>query len=190
MRMRELKKDFFKGDAVKVAKKLLGKKIVFGKCRGIIVETEAYKDDPASHAHKPTPRSMPLIKEYGTVYVYLNYGMYYLLNFTCDEKGAGGVLIRAVEPTDGINLMKRRRKTDNIHNLCSGPGKLCQAFGITMKQHGKEVGKEIHIYDIGKKVRIEKSTRVGISKGTEYEWRFYVKDNTFVSSSNKLFKKR
>ncbi|MCD6576090.1 MAG: DNA-3-methyladenine glycosylase [Nanoarchaeota archaeon] len=183
--MREIKKDFFKKDAVHVAKALLGKLIKFKKCSGIIVETEAYKDDPASHAHKPTPRSMPLIEKYGTVYVYLNYGTYHLLNFTCDEKGPGGVLIRAVEPIDGISIMKRRRKTKDIYNLCSGPGKLCQAFGINMEQHNKEVGEEIHVYDIGKKVEIEKSARIGISKGVEYEWRFFVKGSPFVSKQYK-----
>ena len=179
--MVELTKKFFEKDAVIVAKKLLGKKLKFGKCEGIIVETEAYKDDPASHAHKPTPRSMPLIDKYGTIYVYLNYGMYHLLNFTCDKKGAGGVLIRAVEPTKGVEIMKKRRKTKDVYNLCSGPGKLCQAFGITMKQHNKEVGKEIQIYDVGKKVKIAKSKRIGISKGLEYDWRFYVKNNKFIS---------
>ncbi len=179
--MREIKKNFFKKDAVWVAKALLGKKLKFKGCEGIIVETEAYKDDPASHAYKPTPRSMPLIEEYGTIYIYLNYGMYYLLNFTCDENEAGGVLIRAVEPTKGIAAMKKRRNKEDITELCNGPGKLCQAFGITMKQHNKSVGDEIHIYDIGKKVKIKKSKRVGISKGIEYEWRFYIKDNKFVS---------
>ncbi len=178
----EITKKFFEKDAVWVAKKLLGKLLKFKKCSGIIVETEAYKDDPASHAYKPTPRSMPLIEKYGTVYVYLNYGMYHLLNFTCDKKGPGGVLIRAVEPIKGIEIMEKRRKTDNLCNLCNGPGKLCQAFGITMKQHNKEVGKEIHLFEMGKKVKIEKSKRIGISKGTEYEWRFYLKNNPFVSN--------
>lgn len=181
----ELKKDYFKDDAITVAKKLLGKILRFKKCSGIIVETEAYKDDPASHAYKPTPRSIPLIKTYGMVYIYLNYGIYHLLNFTCDKNGPGGVLIRAVEPISGIKIMKIRRKVNNIYNLCNGPGKLCQAFGIAMKQHNKEVGKEIHIYDIKKKVEICKSKRIGISKGKMYEWRFFVKNNPFVSKYKK-----
>ena len=179
--MKKLKKRFFEKNAVLVAKALLGKMIRYKGCEGIIVETEAYGKDPASHAHKPTPRSMPLIKEYGTIYVYLNYGMYHLLNFTCDKKGAGGVLIRAVEPTKGVSGMKKRRKTDNILNLCNGPGKLCQAFDITMKQHGKELCEEICIFDIGKRVNIKTSKRIGISKGKDYEWRFFIENNPFVS---------
>jgi len=178
--MKELRKDFFKPDAEKVAKALLGKLLVFGKCSGIIVETEAYADDGASHAAKRTKRSIPLFAKHGTTYVYLNYGMYHMLNFTCDTKGPGGVLIRAVEPEDGINIMKRRRKTNDIYNLCNGPGKLCQAFGINMKQHDKEIG-EVKIFDIGKKVEIEKSPRIGISFAKDLEWRFFIKDNKFVS---------
>lgn len=179
--MKSLKNNFFERDAEVVAKELLGKKIRFKNCSGIIVETEAYKDDPASHAHRKTPRSLPIIENHGTVYVYLNYGMYYLVNFTCDKTKAGAVLIRAVEPVDGIESMKKRRKKQNISDLCNGPGKICQAFGITMKQHNKNVGEEIEITDSGKKVEFNKSSRVGISKGLGYKWRYYIKNNKFVS---------
>lgn len=177
----ELTKDFFKYDALKVAKELLGKKLVFRNCSGIIVETEAYKDDEASHAHKKTPRSKPLIQNYGTVYIYLNYGMYHMLNFTCDKKKPGGVLIRAIEPTSGINLMKKRRNSEKLLNLCSGPGKLCQAFNITKKQHNKNIGDEIKILDENIKVNIKKANRIGITAAKNLEWRFYIKNNKFVS---------
>lgn len=179
--MKELKKEFFERDAVTVAKDLLGKLLKFKRCSGIIVETEAYADDGASHAAKRTKRSAPLFDKWGTTYVYLNYGMYYLVNFTCNKNGPGAVLIRALEPVEGISIMKKRRQTDNIYNLCNGPGKICQAFGITMAQHDKEVGKEIHVYDIGKKVEICQSKRIGISAAKDLEWRFFVKGSKFVS---------
>lgn len=179
--MKVISKEFFSGEAVKTAKKLLGKKIVFGKCSGIIVETEAYKNDSASHAHKITPRSAPIIENYGTVYVYLNYGMYYLLNFTCDIKRPGAILIRAIEPLSGINLMKKRRKTVEIKELCNGPGKLCQAFNINKNNHNKDVGDEIKIFNIGLKPKINKAKRIGISSSKDLLWRFYIKDNSFVS---------
>jgi DNA-3-methyladenine glycosylase len=179
--MKSLKKEFFERDAEKVAKDLLGKLLKFRGCSGIIVETEAYADDGASHATKRTKRSIPLFDTWGVIYVYLNYGMYHLVNVTCDKHGPGAVLIRAVEPLDGISLMKRRRKTDRIEQLCNGPGKLCQAFGITKRQHYKDLGKEIHIYDIGRKVEIEKSPRIGISFAKDVEWRFFIKGNKFVS---------
>ena len=171
---------------VKIAKKLLGCHLVrtfscHKKWAGVIVETEAYKEDKASHAYKKTPRSKPLIENYGTVYIYLNYGMYYMLNFTCDDKKSGGVLIRAIEPISGIKLMKKRRKKDDILNLCNGPGKLCQAFGIDKKQHGKEIGKEIKILNENLKVNIKKGNRIGITAAKNLEWRFYIKNNEFVS---------
>jgi DNA-3-methyladenine glycosylase len=179
--MKPLKKEFFERDAETVAKDLLGKLLKFKSCSGIIVETEAYAADGASHAARRTHRSIPLFDTWGVIYVYLNYGMYYLVNVTCDKHGPGAVLIRAVEPVDGIALMKKRRKTYKIEQLCNGPGKLCQAFGITKRQHYKDIGKEIHIYDIGKKVEIKKSPRIGISFAKDIEWRFYIKGNKFVS---------
>jgi DNA-3-methyladenine glycosylase len=177
----ELTKDFFKADAIKVAKALLGKELRFGKCSGIIVETEAYAGDGASHAARRTKRSIPLFEKHGTTYVYLNYGMYHLLNFTCDARGPGGVLIRAVEPRSGIKLMEKRRKTKEVYSLCNGPGKLCQAFGITMKHHDRKVGEEVKITETGAKPEIKCSPRIGISFSKDLLWRFYIKDNKFVS---------
>jgi DNA-3-methyladenine glycosylase len=179
--MKELTKKFFERDAETVAKDLLGKLFKFKNCDGIIVETEAYAADGASHAAKRTKRSIPLFDTWGVTYVYLNYGMYYLVNVTCDKHGPGAVLIRAIEPINGISLMKKYRKLNKIEQLCNGPGKVCQAFGITKKQHYENIGKEIHIYDIGKKVKIEKSPRIGISFAKDKEWRFFIKGNKFVS---------
>ena len=172
--------DFFKQDTLKVAKQLLGKIIECNGCRGIIVETEAYKEDEASHAKTKTERSKLMHESYGHVYVYLIYGMYNCLNFTSDIK-PGAVLIRAIEPINGLDLMMKRRKTQNIHNLCSGPGKLCQAFNITKKYNTELINKNVKLYDMGKKPKIACSPRRGIIKATHLEWRFFVKDNKFVS---------
>ncbi len=179
--LEKVDKDFFNRDTVEVAKDLLGKILVKGECAGIIVETEAYKDDPASHAHKITPRSKIMLETYGHVYVYFIYGNYYCLNFTCEDGKPGAVLIRAVEPISGIDIMKKRRGTDDVKNLTNGPGKLCQAFNITKEDNGKEINETISLYYGVKPKKIAKSKRIGINKGLEYEWRFYIKDNPFVS---------
>jgi DNA-3-methyladenine glycosylase len=150
-----------------------------------IVETEAYRKDPASHAHTKTERSALMYDTYGHVYVYLIYGMYNCVNFTTEKDDAGAVLIRAVEPIFNIKQMKSLRKTDNLYNLCSGPGKLCMALGIDKNLNGKKIGGELKIYDDGFKVnKIGRSGRVGITAATDLLWRFYIAENKFVSKIN------
>ena len=104
-----LPQSFFAKDAIQLAKELLGKKIIFGCCEGIIVETEAYKRDPASHAYKITPRSQIMQDTHGHIYVYKIYGMYHCLNVTSNQGDVGAVLIRAIKPTMGLDLMQERR---------------------------------------------------------------------------------
>jgi len=181
----EISKNFFKEEAVSVAKKLLGKKIIHGNCSGIIVETEAYKgaEDKASHGAKKTPRSAVMHETFGCLYIYFIYGNHYCLNFTCDSKGPGAVLVRAIEPVQGIEKMQERREKKELHELCSGPGKLCQALGITKKLNGTTVNKAVKIKQ-GKKVgekEIIATNRIGIKEGKEFPWRFYIKGNKFVS---------
>ena len=181
--MRPLPRSWFEEPPEKLAPKLLGKIIRKGAGAGIIVETEAYGTDPASHAYKVTPRSAIMRDTYGRWYVYFTYGMHYCANVTCAKGGIGAVLIRAVEPIEGIAVMKRRRGTDVLRNLCSGPAKFCEAFGITKEENGLPVADDFAIYDaptIAKK-DIGVSGRIGIKNGTELPWRFYVKDNPFVS---------
>lgn len=178
--MKQLPKSFFGRDTVEAAKELLGKVIVVNGVKGRIVETEAYGRDPASHAFKKTDRSSLMFDTHGHAYVYLIYGMYNCLNFTTSKK-AGAVLIRAVEPLSGIDRMKERRKTDNVYNLCSGPGKLCSALGIDKSLNGLKLGKEIKVYDDGFKVKIGKSSRIGIKDALNLQWRFFVKGNEFMS---------
>lgn len=180
--MKELPSTFFARDTVTVAPELLGKIISVNGMQARIVETEAYGRDPASHAHTRTERSALMYDTHGYVYVYLIYGMYLCLNFTSDKNEAGAILIRAVEPLTGIEEMKRNRKTENITNLCSGPGKLCLALGIDKKYNGLKIGKEIKLYDDGFKAeKIVSSSRVGIKDALNLQWRFFVEGNEYVS---------
>lgn len=178
--MEQLPSSFFSRDTIKVAQDLLGKIISINGLKARIVETEAYKQDAASHAFKKTERSAIMHETYGHVYVYLIYGMYHCLNFTSDIN-PGAVLIRAVEPLKGINRMKKNRGTDKITNLCSGPGKLCSALGIDKNHNGLKIGQGLKVFDDGFKVgEIKTSSRIGIKEGLELDWRFYI-DSEFVS---------
>ncbi len=178
-----LQKELFRKDAVELARFLLGKEICYGNCSGIIVETEAYKSDPASHAYKITPRSRIMFDSYGRWYIYFVYGMFFCLNITTNEGGPGAVLIRAIQPTAGIKQMEQRRGATDALNLCSGPGKLCTALGITKELNGTDLNEKIFLHDCNKlgKFAIERSPRIGIKNGTDLQWRFFVKDNPFVS---------
>ncbi len=182
-KMKSLPQKWFEGDAVTLAPKLLGKVVKKGSCSGIIVETEAYANDPASHAYKVTKRSLPMLETHGHWYVYFTYGMHWCANVTTNKGTAGAVLIRAVEPVEGIDVMKRRRKTDAARNLCNGPAKFCQAFGVTGHENVRPVGGDFAIYDAAEiaKNDIATSGRIGISQGVELPWRFYIKGNPFVS---------
>ena len=181
-----LGKNFYKKSTVYLAKALLGKYLVFGGLKGMIAETEAYlyKDDPGCHAGKGlTLRNAPMFGPAGHAYVYLIYGMYHCLNIVSGKEGEGeAVLIRALEPVSGIALMQRRRKTKKIENLCSGPGKLTQAFGITRKHNNLSLfDGPIYIENNRIKPDIITSTRIGLNAGKELELRFYINGNCFVS---------
>ena len=180
--MKQLTPNFFARDTIIVAKELLGKIISFNGMSARIVETEAYKDDLASHAYKKTERSALMFDTHANIYVYLIYGLYYCLNFTTEKNKPGAVLIRAVEPLTGIEEMKKRRKTGQIKNLCSGPGKLCIALGIDKTVNGIPVGKKIKILEDSYAVAKTISTsRIGIKDALHLKWRFYIARNEFVS---------
>ena len=155
----------------------------------MIVETEAYRssDDPASHSYRGiTNRNKVMFGEVGYSYVYFTYGMYYCLNIVAKDADtkAGAVLIRAIEPLEGIDVMKRNRGKE-LYNLTNGPGKLTQALKIDKSLNGIDVTKEGVLYLInGYKIdesRIEATTRIGIKVALDKQWRFYIKDNRFVS---------
>jgi DNA-3-methyladenine glycosylase len=173
--------DFFAHDTVTVARELIGAALVVGGCKGRIVETEAYTTDAASHAVMRQNQAAAMRDTFGHVYIYLIYGMYYCLNFTTERSGVGAVLIRAVEPTDGVEEMIERRRTGDLRKLASGPGRLCQAFGIDSRFNGNPVGREIKLIERAGLPQITSSPRIGITRATELEWRFYETGNPFVS---------
>lgn len=190
----KLTNDFYSADTLTVARNLLGKVLVSqcadGVTKGIIVETEAYigPEDLASHSYmgRRTERCEAMYHKYGCAYVYLIYGMYHCVNVvTGDENKGEAVLLRAVEPTENIELMKRRRRTDNIKNLTNGPGKLCMAFDIDMRHNKCDLcGDRLYMEDIGIRPEIVSSKRINIDyagKWKDKPWRFTIRDNPFVS---------
>jgi len=178
-----------------VAEELLGKVLVHrtsgGTTAGMIVEAEAYigEDDPACHAAPgPTARNEPLYGEPGIAYVYLNYGVHYLVNAVTEEAGSpAAVLIRALEPADGITLMTRRRAPDGrhfaVHDLCRGPGNLTRALGITITENRLDLTRsQLYIEDRGLTPDlVEWGPRIGIRVGVERPWRCWIAGNRSVS---------
>jgi DNA-3-methyladenine glycosylase len=181
--MAYLSREFFARDTLCVAQDLIGATLIVNQCAGRIVETEAYTTDAASHAAKRTKRSALMYETHGYVYVYFTYGMYYCLNFTTENQGIGAVLIRAVEPNRGLEEMRQRRGISDVKRLASGPGRLTQAFGIDLSFNGKPLGREIKLRERTGIPQITASRRIGISKATELEWRFFETGNPFVSPS-------
>jgi DNA-3-methyladenine glycosylase len=186
-----LGKKFFNQPTIDLAKALLGKYLCLGKLKGMIVETEAYlyKDDPGCHASRgKTVRNAPMFGPAGNTYVYLIYGMYHCINIVSGKEGEGeAVLLRALEPIEGIPLMQRRRKTAKEENLCNGPGKLTQAFGITKKHNNLSLfDGPIQVFDNKKNYEIARSTRIGLTEGKDLELRFFIKNNKFVSKAPTL----
>ncbi|MBA3788940.1 DNA-3-methyladenine glycosylase [Patescibacteria group bacterium] len=181
--MKRLLQSWFVGDAVALAPKLLGKIIKYRDCSGIIVETEAYTTDPASHGYRITPRSQIMRDTYGKWYVYFTYGMHFCANITTNKGGIGAVLIRAVEPLVGTEKMEERRGIFEVQNLTNGPAKFCKAFGITKAENGLPIAGDFSIYDAPElsAQEIGISSRIGISQGIDLPWRFYIKGNPFVS---------
>jgi DNA-3-methyladenine glycosylase len=150
-------------------------------CEGRIVETEAYTTDAASHSVIRRNKAAVMVETFGHIYVYFIYGMYYCLNFTTDREGPGAVLIRSVEPLKGVDLMMERRDTSDLRKLASGPGRLCEAFGIDLGMNGKRIGRDIKLRPRTRELPISSSRRIGISRATDLEWRFYETGNPHVS---------
>jgi DNA-3-methyladenine glycosylase len=192
MKQNVLPRDFYASDTVKVARGLLGKRLVRikGKDRmvGRIVEVEAYRGsrDPASHAyHGLTPRNAPMFGEAGHAYIYFTYGNHYCLNITTQHVGTpGAVLIRAIEPLEGLRAMRRLRPKVHDSNLTNGPGKLTKALGINKSLNKTDMTKRrsLFVEESDRPVPgIRRSARVGISQGKDRLWRFYVAGNPCVS---------
>ncbi len=192
----KIERDFYNRDTLTVAEEVLGKTLVHvtdeGVTKGKIVEVEAYMGpkDRAAHSYRNLRSKRTNIQygEGGYAYVYLIYGMYICMNIVTNKVDIPEVLlIRALEPLEGIEIMKKRRKTDDIKKLCSGPGKLCQAMGITKENYGDDLcGERLYLEEGPKlqKEQIVKSKRINIEYAQEakdYLWRFTIKENPYVS---------
>ncbi|MFQ5920883.1 MAG: DNA-3-methyladenine glycosylase [Nitrososphaerales archaeon] len=198
--MRVLGREFYSRDTVEVARDLLGRILVRvlrnGILSGVIVESEAYRstDDPASHSYRGrTERNSVMFGEVGHAYVYFTYGNHYCLNLVAKDGAtpAGAVLIRAIEPLEGVPAMRRRRSTDDPLNIASGPGKLTEALGITKEQNGIDLTTKkggLYLLDGNhiERSRITATPRIGIRVGLEKQWRFLVADSKFVSKKVKI----
>lgn len=189
---KKLGREFFQRATPRVARDLLGKILVHvydgNILAGKIVETEAYRgeSDPASHAAVgKTPRSQIMFGPPGYAYVYLIYGRHHCLNVVTEPEGIpGAVLIRALEPLAGIETMRRLRQSENVRELTTGPGKLCQALGIDNRLNGADLlGDRLYLLEAPPLTNgeIVVSSRVGISVAKNLPWRFFIKDNPFVS---------
>lgn len=184
---------FFARDPLACARELVGMELVHGECRGRILETEAYHEigDPACHLFtRPSAREFARRNAPGTAYVYLNYGVHWLVNVLCRDARSGAVgfvLFRALEPLAGLAAMEERRKTKDPLRLCSGPGKLTAALGIDGSHHGRTLVEEpdfclVHsANESGPKTKVVADRRIGISAGQDLEWRFRAKDHPGVS---------
>lgn len=181
---------FFEKDSVALAQDLLGCTLVHvtldGLTSGIIVETEAYnQDDAASHSYKgQTERTRAMFGPSGRAYIYFTYGMHYCFNVVSGPVGRGeGVLIRALKPVEGFELMRERRKHVSDSLLCNGPAKLVQALGITKADYGKKLfdNSELYIIQRQNTPNIQSGPRIGITKAIDEPFRFWVKDSPHIS---------
>ena len=189
--MKKLDKNFFLKSSDIVARDILGKKLctyINGKLTcGIIVETESYEgfEDEASHGYSGrTNRNFPIFEEGGVTYIYLIYGIYYLLNIVTGKKNfPSSIFIRALEPTDGIEIMKERRNTNSLKNLTNGPAKLTLALGIDKSFNLLKVynNGSIFILENNLDFEIVRTGRIGISRAKDLQKRFYIKGSKWIS---------
>ncbi|MGI8820199.1 MAG: DNA-3-methyladenine glycosylase [Chthoniobacterales bacterium] len=184
---------FFERDPLTCARELIGTELVWGKCSGIVVETEAYlsQNDEACHCFvRPSTRAFLARNKPGAAYIYLNYGVHWMLNaLTKSEQGSGFVLIRALEPTAGLQVMQRRRGVEDVRRLCSGPGKLTRALRITRADDERDLcADEMHCFREAREGAVEIVTdrRIGITKSADLPWRFTLRGSKFVSRGPKL----
>ena len=181
-----IRKDFFARSVHEVAPDLIGVTLLCSGVGGRIVEVEAYDhEDPASHGYggRRTARNASMLGPPGHAYVYRSYGIHWCLNLVCGDEGVPeAVLIRALEPTKGIDEQRARRGVDDVRALCSGPGKLCQALGITGEHDGLPLDRRPFRLEPRRAVaEVVRGPRVGITRATELSWRYGEGGSRFLS---------
>jgi DNA-3-methyladenine glycosylase len=200
---RVLRAAFFRRDPIVCARELIGTQLVWGRCAGKIVETEAYlaENDEACHTFSRSGARLFVERnKAGAAYIYFSYGAHWMLNVLVKGKTNGFVLFRALQPTRGIELMKKRRRVDEERQLCSGPGKLTQALDITDRYHEMDLCSDpFHCLTFasnadvdssrrsrGAKADVVADTRIGITRSAHHPWRFTLRGSEFVSRRVKL----
>jgi DNA-3-methyladenine glycosylase len=187
-----IRASFFQRDPLTCARELIGTELIWGECSGTVVEVEAYAaiDDEAAHTFtRPSARSFIERNGAGAAYVYFNYGVHWMLNVLVKGDANGFVLIRALEPRRGVELMKKRRGIDDLRQLCSGPGKLTQALAITGKHHEMDLcsdQRRCFVLNTQASFDVVADKRIGISRSAHLPWRFTLRSSPFVSRASKL----
>jgi DNA-3-methyladenine glycosylase len=182
---RRIRREFFSRSVHEIAPDLIGATLLFGGVGGRVVEVEAYDHtDPAAHSFRgPTPRNAVMFGPPGYAYVYRSYGIHWCVNFVCEPPGsAAAVLIRALEPTTGLATMRRRRRLTAERLLCSGPGRLCEALGITGAHNGLALDRPpFALFMRPEPVEVVTGPRIGLTKAVEKPWRYGLKGSPFLS---------
>jgi len=186
-----VRRPFFQRDPLTCARKLIGTELIWGDCSGVVVEVEAYAaiDDEAAHTFtRPSARSFIERNKAGAAYVYFNYGVHWMLNVLVKGDANGFVLIRALEPRKGIERMQKRRGVNDVKRLCSGPGKLTQALGITGRHHEMNLCADAqHCFrsNTRQSFDVVADKRISISRSAHLPWRFTLRGSEFVSRAAK-----
>ncbi|WP_372783777.1 DNA-3-methyladenine glycosylase [Phenylobacterium sp.] len=175
--------ELFISASSEAARTLIGWTLTLDGVGGRIVETEAYHfEDPASHSFSgPTPRNAVMFGPPGVIYVYRSYGIHWCMNLVCGPTPGSAVLIRAIEPTEGLDLMIARRGLEDPRLLCSGPGRLCQAMGVTHDQNGFRVDRPPFALEPGPAADVVVGPRIGITKAVDVPWRFGERGSRYLS---------
>jgi DNA-3-methyladenine glycosylase len=187
MRKQLVRRPFFQRDPLSCARELIGMELIWGSCSGIVVEVEAYAaiNDEAAHTFtRPSACGFIERNKAGAAYVYFNYGVHWMLNVLVKGQANGFVLIRALEPRRGVELMKKRRPVNDLHQLCSGPGKLTQALGITDRHHEMDLcvdPRHCFVSSAEAMFDVVADKRIGISRSAHLPWRFTLRGSPFVS---------
>jgi DNA-3-methyladenine glycosylase len=182
---RALPAELFARSVHEVAPELIGVTLLVDGVGGRIVEAEAYDhEDPASHGYRGrTPRNAAMFGPPGHAYVYRSYGIHWCLNLVCEEEGtANAVLLRALEPTHGLDVMREQRGLEDPRLLCSGPGRLCQALGVTREHDGLPLDRPpFELLERDRDVEVVAGPRIGITRAAELPWRYVEAGSRFVS---------